>query len=393
MLKDFGRTKLRPPVPTGDSRITAESARRRRRPFAKPANTGCSWAACRRAAAGRPGDDAAKLRVEQRTGPAGRRDDRRILFNFGGEEVHAWQALAVVRKSSFTHVGVVNPAAPAMMGVFRRAGASAALAPAIPARALEPAAPTTPAVDPTSPAGRLLAKHPEVVGGPIVAPAIPPLRQAAVSTRYTIRTSLKFPTPRLLLPPGAVLRQDHGSWKLARRQLPSCRLWRGRARRPPWPSAMQQLPLYRAVSGARRRTGFGTRWPPGRRRAARCSAWTAAVPAGPPGGASGRGPLGRCGAVMEPSFRMGGRKGRCRAGAGGDPQNLGRDRLRRLGTADGKGLTFLGVETKTSRILCLFNRRTSGRPLSPWLRPGWICVVPRDSDRPGCARHPEVPQK
>lgn len=160
--------------------------------------------------------DAPSLRVERTADQWVLRDDRRVLFNFGAAEGDAREALAVVHKYGFTHVGLVDPASPAMMVFFaepRGAAPQAATtaAPHLP----EPAHPAAPPVaDPSSPAGRLLARHPEILGGPVVAPAIPPLRQAAVSgnmqssaTASPDRTPFDFRQVQL--------RQDHGNWKLA----------------------------------------------------------------------------------------------------------------------------------------------------------------------------------
>ncbi len=158
--------------------------------------------------------DAATMRVEQTQNQWVLRDDRRILFNFGGEESDAREALAVVRKYGFTHVGVVDPASPVMMVFFAEPGASSVAAQAMQPHAPETAAPVMPAVDPMSPAGRLLAQHPEVLGGPVVAPAIPPLRQAAISGNILSATSAN-PDRTPFDYRQVQLRQDHGSWMLA----------------------------------------------------------------------------------------------------------------------------------------------------------------------------------
>ncbi len=161
--------------------------------------------------------DGPTLRVEKTQNQWVLRDDRRVLFNFGNAEGDARQALAVVRKYGFTHVGVVNPAAPAMMVFFAEPDAAPprAVRQAEKPDVLQPSSPAAPPmVDPSSPAGRLLAHHPEVLGGPVVAPAIAPLRQAAVSGNVLSsmssnpdRTPFDYRQVRLL--------QDHGDWKLA----------------------------------------------------------------------------------------------------------------------------------------------------------------------------------
>ena len=77
-----------------------------------------------------------------------------------------------------------------------------------------PAFPAAPKVDPLSPGGRLLAMHPDILGGPVVAAAIAPLRKAAVSGN--VLSSMSANPDRTPFDYRQVqLRQDHGNWKLA----------------------------------------------------------------------------------------------------------------------------------------------------------------------------------
>ena len=64
--------------------------------------------------------DSPSLRVEQTESQWVLRDQHRVLFNFGGDEGGARQALAVIHKYGFTEVGVVNPAAPSMVVFLAR---------------------------------------------------------------------------------------------------------------------------------------------------------------------------------------------------------------------------------------------------------------------------------
>ncbi len=142
--------------------------------------------------------DGPTLRVERTQNQWVLRDDRRVLFNFGNAEGDARQALSVVRKYGFTHVGVVNPAAPAMMVFFAEPDA------AMP-RAVRQA------FQPDGQAGK-----PDVLqpSSPVVAPAIAPLRQAAVSGHVLPSTSSN-PDRTPFDYRQVRLRQDHGNWKLA----------------------------------------------------------------------------------------------------------------------------------------------------------------------------------
>ena len=147
--------------------------------------------------------DAPSLRVEQTQEQWVLRDDRRVLFGFGQNPADARQALAVVQKYGFTQVGTVGAGAPSMMVFF---------APTDAAPAAARPAPTPAAVDPSSPAAKLLA------GGPgldsIPAPAVPPLRGAPVSGNGISATS---DTPdRIPFDWRQVqLQKDAGGWKLA----------------------------------------------------------------------------------------------------------------------------------------------------------------------------------
>lgn len=77
-----------------------------------------------------------------------------------------------------------------------------------------PSSPAAPKVDPSSSGGRLLAMHPEILGGPVGAPVIAPLRQAAVSGN--VLSSMSANPDRTPFDYRQVqLRQDHGAWKLA----------------------------------------------------------------------------------------------------------------------------------------------------------------------------------
>ncbi len=88
----------------------------------------------------------------------------------------------------------------------------------MPTTAPLPPALAAPKVDPSSPGGRLLAMHPEILGipgvAPVIAPAIAPLRQAAVP--INILSPMSANPDRTPFDYRQVqLRQDHGNWKLA----------------------------------------------------------------------------------------------------------------------------------------------------------------------------------
>ncbi len=158
--------------------------------------------------------DSPSLHVEQTASQWVLRDKQRILFNFGGDEGAAHQTLAVIHKYGFTEVGAVNQAAPSMVVFFARPDALATtdFAPLHPARQAD--TPDKPAIDPLSPAGRLLAQHPGVAANAPVEPAVPPLRQVGLSGNGLFATSS---TPdRIPFDFRQVqLRNEGGSWKLA----------------------------------------------------------------------------------------------------------------------------------------------------------------------------------
>jgi hypothetical protein len=158
--------------------------------------------------------DSSNLRVEQTGSQWVLRDPQRVLFNFGGDEGGARQALAVIHKYGFTDVGVVNPAAPSMVVFLTRPDALATTDPA-PARQTRPAeGQDKPAIDTQSPAGRLLAQHSGIVANAPVFPAVPPLRQVSLSGNGPSPAS---PTPdRTPFDWRQVqLRKESGDWKLA----------------------------------------------------------------------------------------------------------------------------------------------------------------------------------
>jgi hypothetical protein len=157
--------------------------------------------------------DSLSLRVEQTETQWVLRDHQRVLFNFGGDEGGARLALAVIHKYGFTEVGAVNPAAPSMVVFFARPDALATTDPT-PVRQNRPAeAADKPAIDPLSPAGRLLAQHPGVAANAPVAPAVPLLRQVGLSGNGSFAAST---TDRLAFDWRQVqLRKEGGDWKLA----------------------------------------------------------------------------------------------------------------------------------------------------------------------------------
>ncbi len=150
--------------------------------------------------------DGASLRVEQAEGQWVLRDDRRVLFGFGSKEADARQSLAVVKKYGFNQVGTVGAGAPAMMVFFAETDPASA-------SAVRPAAtPTTPAVDPASPAAKIMARRLGLDAIP--APAVLPLRGAALSSNGVTATS--DTTNRVPFDWRQVqLRKDKDGWKLA----------------------------------------------------------------------------------------------------------------------------------------------------------------------------------
>jgi hypothetical protein len=150
----------------------------------------------------------ASLRVEQVQTQWVLRDNQRVLFNFGGEEGDAREALAVVRKYGFTEVGAVNPAAPSMM-VFFAPPAVFSTADSTPARQTRPAQ--------APPIGAPPTQHPGLTGNaPVtpVAPAIPPLRQVGISGNGLSAAS-QTPDRTPFDWRQIQLRNEGGGWKLA----------------------------------------------------------------------------------------------------------------------------------------------------------------------------------
>ena len=147
--------------------------------------------------------DAASLRVEQTQNQWVLRDDRRVLFSFGSSQADARQAQAVIRKYGFTQVGTVGAGAPSMIVFLAPPGADATR--------LASSAPTT-AVDPASPAGKALAKY----GGldALPAPAVPPLRGAPV-TGHGISATSDTPDRIPFDWRQVQLHKDGSAWKLA----------------------------------------------------------------------------------------------------------------------------------------------------------------------------------
>ncbi len=151
--------------------------------------------------------DGASLRVDQTEGQWVLRDDRRVLFGFGQKEMDARQTLTVVQKYGFNEVGTVGAGTPSMMVFFAQTD------PASAAPTAHPAAPTTgPAVDPASPAAKALAKHTGFDA--LQVPAVMPLRGAAFSSNGaspTADTSDRVPFDWRQVQ----LKKDNGAYKLA----------------------------------------------------------------------------------------------------------------------------------------------------------------------------------
>ena len=156
-----------------------------------------------------------------------------------------------------------------------------------------PAFPAAPKVDPLSPGGRLLAMHPDILGGPVVAAAIAPLRKAAVSGN--VLSSMSANPDRTPFDYRQVqLRQDHGNWKLAAGSFVVADFGGDERAARLGMSAMQYYRFTErcSVGAAPERFSYSADRRPG-------AAWNdvrrgrPVVPAGKAGGSPGRGPLGR----------------------------------------------------------------------------------------------------
>lgn len=161
--------------------------------------------------------DSVSLRVEQTQNQWVVRDDQHILFNFGHEENDARQALAVVRKYGFTQVGTVGPGSPSMMVFFTQPDAALAGEPLHShrtARAESKRDLAEATLDPSAPAGKSLAQRSDASLNTIVSPTVPPLRQSAVTGNMLSSTTLNPDRTPFDFRQVQVL-QDKGGWKLA----------------------------------------------------------------------------------------------------------------------------------------------------------------------------------
>jgi hypothetical protein len=118
--------------------------------------------------------DPAQLRVEQTQGQWVIRDPGRVLFNFGGHETDARDALSVIMKYGFTQIGVLGSAGPSMVVMLGHPEAASEGDPNMPHLVHQSPLREGPK-DPKAP------PPPPPVGdkSPVVTPVIPPLHPPA----------------------------------------------------------------------------------------------------------------------------------------------------------------------------------------------------------------------